>query len=426
MDNVFSCPLLPFHCHNTITIIEIAYTGSMSQSLYYSNAYSKVVLPHLTPRQLNILYALLLLSGEQDTRVVTVNFDRLAPLTHVSHFNVRFVRQLGDKLTWCVLPNHQKTPFFTVFEIDEKRGVLTFALAPSVAHLVSVPASQFTSVNSDKYLHLRSRYAKEVYRHLRQFRRTGVWRVSLLQFRRLVSVPASYDLSALTHCVVNPVLRELSDMNLMVEKVYQPIPHVRGRGRLVAFEFHFTPELSLRQRKNKAKHDEHVRAEVIARLGQQATQYLWAHSQPAYGVLNGYSCALVRVVLCRLGCEDRWGEVIRAVEERAQTVGASVSPAQVTAWVETLVGADVCQVKAKPKVEKPVFHALSIAPRVKQKVELAANVVHSLWAVLSLWGVANDEREGWIMRVCEAVKRGVVANERRVLCEWLSRQVCTV
>lgn len=396
----------------------------MNQPLYYSNAYSKVVLPHLTPRQLNIVYALLLLAGEQDTRLVTVNFDRLAPLTRVSHFSVRFVRQLGDKLTWCVLPNHQKTPFFTVFEIDEKRGVLTYALAPAVAQLVSVPVSQYTSVD-DTYMRLRSRYAKEVYRHLRQYRRTGMWRVSLLQFRRLVSVPASFDLSALTHCVLTPVLRELSDMNVTVKKLYRPIPHVRGRGRLVAFEFHFTPELSAKQRKNRVKREEHVRAEVIARLDQEATRYLWEHSQPAYGVLTGHSCALVRVVLRRLGCEDRWGDVIRGVEEQARTV-RSVSPAQVTAWVETLVGGNVCQVRVKPKVKKPVFHALSIAPALKQKVELAANVVHSLWAVLSLWGVANDEREGWIKRVADAVKRGVLVNERAVLCEWLSQQVSTV
>ena len=397
----------------------------MNQSLSYSNAFSKVVLPHLTPRQLNIVYALLLLAGEQDTRLVTVNFDRLAPLSHVSHFSVRFVRQVGDKLTWCVLPNHQKTSFFTVFDIDEKRGVLTYALNPMVAQLMKVPASQFTSVDSGKYYHLRSRYTKEVYRHLRQFRRTGMWRVSLLQFRRLVSVPASFDLSALTHCVLDPVLRELSDMNLTVKKLYKPIPHVRGRGRLVAFEFHFTPELSAKQRKNRAKHEEQVRAEVIAHLDQQATHYLWEHSQPAYGVLNGHLCALVRMVLRRLDCEDRWGDVIRAVEEQARTV-RSVSPAQVTAWVETLVGGNVCQVRVKPKVEKPVFHALSIAPVLKQKVELAVNVVHSLWAVLSLWGVANDERESWIKRAADAVKKGVVVNERAVLCEWLSQQVGTV
>lgn len=214
----------------------------MSTTLRYANAFNQLALPHLTPRQLNILRTLLLLAKQEKSTVVVVNFDRLAPLTHVSHFSVRFVRQLGEKLTWCVLPNHSQSQFFTVFEIDEKRGVLSYALAPAVAQLLSVPVSQYTSVD-DTYMRLRSRYAKEVYRHLRQFRRTGVWRVSLRQFRRLVSVPASFDLSALTHRVLDPVLRELADMGLRVEKIYQPIPHVRGRGRLVAFEFHFNAEV---------------------------------------------------------------------------------------------------------------------------------------------------------------------------------------
>ena len=52
-------------------------------------------------------------------------------------------------------------------------------------------------------------YSKTVYRFLKQYRKTGFWKVSLEDFKSLLSVPKSYSPSDIDKRVLKPVMKEL-------------------------------------------------------------------------------------------------------------------------------------------------------------------------------------------------------------------------
>lgn len=87
---------------------------------------------------------------------------------------------------------------------------------------------------------MRSSYDKECNRRLKQYRKTGVWKVSLEDFRRLLDVPESYRISKLNEKVLKPIEEELGSLlNLKVHRKYLKKKPGRGRASLVGFEFEF-------------------------------------------------------------------------------------------------------------------------------------------------------------------------------------------
>ncbi|WP_318794174.1 replication initiation protein, partial [Bifidobacterium longum] len=103
--------------------------------------------------------------------------------------------------------------------------------------------SQFTRFELAEFTALRSSYAKECYRRLKQYRQTGVWKVSLEDFRRLLDVPKSYRPSEINKYVLKPIEEELGPLlNLKVHRKYLKKKPGRGRASLVGFEFEFDPE----------------------------------------------------------------------------------------------------------------------------------------------------------------------------------------
>ena len=90
---------------------------------------------------------------------------------------------------------------------------------------------------------MKSSYSKECYRRLKQYRQTGVWKVSIDEFRRLLDVPESYQARDLNKRVLKPIQDELGPLlNLVAHKKFQKKGSGRGGRSLVGFEFEFDPE----------------------------------------------------------------------------------------------------------------------------------------------------------------------------------------
>ena len=103
--------------------------------------------------------------------------------------------------------------------------------------------SQFTRFELAEFTALKSSYSKECYRRLKQYRQTGVWKVSIDEFRRLLDVPESYQARDLNKRVLKPIQDELGPLlNLVAHKKFQKKGSGRGGRSLVGFEFEFDPE----------------------------------------------------------------------------------------------------------------------------------------------------------------------------------------
>ncbi|WP_241426526.1 replication initiation protein [Macrococcus armenti] len=91
---------------------------------------------------------------------------------------------------------------------------------------------------------------------LKQFRNTGLYKVSLDDFKELLDIPSSYQMSDIDKRVLKPIQRDLADsfQNLEVKKIK------KGR-KVVALEFTFDKE-NLKKKKNEQneiKIDEELR-----------------------------------------------------------------------------------------------------------------------------------------------------------------------
>ncbi len=83
---------------------------------------------------------------------------------------------------------------------------------------------------------IRSSYAKTMYRLLKQYRSTGFYKVKIEDFREILSIPNSYQMSDIDKQVLKPIKNELSKFfdPLKIKKI-----KARKGNRIAMIEFRF-------------------------------------------------------------------------------------------------------------------------------------------------------------------------------------------
>ena len=219
----------------------------------YSNQFNAQALRRFTALDLDLLMAIAARVRDKEIDEVTFTFEELRRLAHVKknltdkELAARIV-EVNDRLLACRFrfQDDSRTVQFTLFsgfETDWKTRKLLVAVDPRFSFLLNDLTSQFTRFELAEFTALKSSYAKETYRRLKQFRQTGVWKVSLAEFRRLLDIPDSYRISHINSRVIKPIEDELKPlMNLKVHRKFAKVAAGRGRSQLVGFEFEFDPE----------------------------------------------------------------------------------------------------------------------------------------------------------------------------------------
>lgn len=218
----------------------------------YSNQFNAQALRRFTALDLDLLMAIAARVRDKEIDEVTFTFEELRQLAHVKknltdkELAARIV-EVNDRLLACRFrfQDDSRTVQFTLFsgfETDWKTAKLLVAVNPRFSFLLNDLTSQFTRFELAEFTALKSSYAKETYRRLKQYRQTGVWKVSLEEFRRLLDVPKSYRTCDLNERVLKPIQAELGELlGLRIRKKYAKRGG-RGRSSLVGFEFEFDPE----------------------------------------------------------------------------------------------------------------------------------------------------------------------------------------
>lgn len=219
----------------------------------YSNQFNAQALRRFTALDLDLLMAIAARVRDKEIDEVTFTFEELRRLAHVKknltdkELAARIV-EVNDRLLACRFrfQDDSRTVQFTLFsgfETDWKTRKLLVAVNPRFSFPLNDLTSQFTRFELAEFTALKSSYAKETYRRLKQFRQTGVWKVSLAEFRRLLDIPDSYRISHINSRVIKPIEDELKPlMNLKVHRKFAKVAAGRGRSQLVGFEFEFDPE----------------------------------------------------------------------------------------------------------------------------------------------------------------------------------------
>ena len=134
---------------------------------------------------------------------------------------------------------------FTEFVIDPDEKTITASVNPKYKYFLNDLTKSFTRFELQEFVSLDSKYAKTLYRLLKQYRTTGIYITALEEFKRLIVVPKSYTNMRIYDKIIKPSVKALQPYfkNLTCEVQYE-----RKRGRPVkGYKFTFTPEQAPKQ-----------------------------------------------------------------------------------------------------------------------------------------------------------------------------------
>lgn len=214
----------------------------------FSNQFNNVALKKFDAVHLDVLMAIASRVREKGTATVEFSFEELRGLMRLRKNLTN--KQLADKIVQTnarlLALNYMfedsgkiiQFALFTVFETDPANQTLEVSVNERFAFLLNDLTSQFTRFELAEFADLKSKYAKEFYRRAKQYRSSGIWKVSREEFCRLLGVPKATAESTtnFNKKVLKPILDECGPLlRLKIERQYT-------RRRLSGFVFTFARE----------------------------------------------------------------------------------------------------------------------------------------------------------------------------------------
>ena len=230
----------------------------------YHNDVGSVAFRKFKSVEHNIFDALVYNFREKGTEQITFTFQYLKELidykdTDTTSF-AKLLDSMYNKLIKCDIKigNSLEWTRFVLFidyTISIPKQSITVSVHPKFAYILNSLQANFTQYELMNSLNLRSTYSKVFYKHMMQYKSTGIWKVEIEEFRRLMDIPEKYSVSDIDKWVLTPILKEINELktnkdelyhyNLKIKKIYAVVG--RGRPRVASFEFKFRKELSKAQ-----------------------------------------------------------------------------------------------------------------------------------------------------------------------------------
>lgn len=223
----------------------------MNEIVKYDNYMNNLSFKGFTTTDLNFLMFLCNKLRDKDISEITVSFEELRVKTGYKQTSInKFVNDLermNKKLMeiTCRLKTESKIIMFVLFptfEIDIENQQLVVSVNPKFKFILNELIKNFTRVELHEFVVLESKYTKNLYRLLKQYRSTGHYEVDIEKFRNVMDIPESYTNRDVMSKVINISLKELAGyfQNLKCIPKY-----ARKRGKPVTgYIFTFVPENS--------------------------------------------------------------------------------------------------------------------------------------------------------------------------------------
>ncbi|MDN6580988.1 MAG: RepB family plasmid replication initiator protein [Tetragenococcus koreensis] len=218
------------------------------ETVVYRNEMNLVPLRKFTSTEVDLFFTLCNKLKEQDTRRLEIYFDELKHLSnYYSRSQDRFVKDLEhvyDKMLNLTYTERNGKSFkkfvlFTSYEVDVEEQQLAISINSDLKHILNSITADFTKFELQEMTYLKSTYAKNMFRLLKQYKSTGYLKISVEDFRERLDVPKSYRMTDLNKNIFTPIINELSSIfkGLNINKVKAK----KGR-KIEWLEFTFEPE----------------------------------------------------------------------------------------------------------------------------------------------------------------------------------------
>jgi len=224
----------------------------MKEVARYKNEMNTLSIGKWTAEEMNFLFAILTQVRDEGCKELKfdtydlreyVEFDRTQP-KRWNKTMIAVTKKISQLVYFNMEDNvFEAMPLFRKFSVKLDEQVVTVRVSEEMEYILnklSIDTGNWTQFEFFEFATLISVYSKTVYRFLKQYRKTGFWKVSLEDFKSLLSVPKSYSPSDIDKRVLKPVMKELPSIfkGLKIHKIKS-----RRRGnQLLGYEFTFQKE----------------------------------------------------------------------------------------------------------------------------------------------------------------------------------------
>lgn len=231
----------------------------MNEIVKYHNDMNTVNFCGFNAVELDLLLSICAKIRDESIDTVVYSFDELRSISEYKPTaNKRFVDDLQKvnrkllSLNFTISCKSKIIQFvlFKKFEIDLDRYTLTVSVNEEFSYILNELTANFTRFELDEFVNLQSKYAKNLYRLLKQYRTTGRVFFTMIDFCKKLDIPSSYKLCDIGRKVLNPIKTELSPLfpGFRIEKVKD----AKKRGKPVTnIKFYFTPQKTPKSVKNE-------------------------------------------------------------------------------------------------------------------------------------------------------------------------------
>jgi len=231
----------------------------------YKNELNAVAFRKFTAIEMNLFFSICTKMRDKGLEKIQYSFEELRELSKYKPSSInRFVSDLDRTYTKMLQLNYRvnyatnndngfkRFVLFTDFEVSEKNQYVEITTNQNFAYILNEISGNFTKFELEEFTNLRSSYSKTAFRMLKQFRQTGFWKVSIGDFRQLLDVPKSYQMSDIDKKVVKPIIKELSKLfkNLKIKKI-----KAKKQNKIEYLEFSFKSQDDIRKNGTKTFKD---------------------------------------------------------------------------------------------------------------------------------------------------------------------------
>lgn len=202
-------------------------TNSNKRITRYDNSLNTVPMRRWTPEEQNMFFAIITMVRDEGTDTIELDRDNLIELANYSfRTNKNFksvLESLIDKLeqmkyrerTNNSLKSMTLFQFFDATWTDDLSEMSLLVQVSSrfeyVLNKLTDEIGSFTQFELKQFTNIRSTYAKEMFKQLKQWRTAGKRAFSLEEFKIVMDVPKSYGVKEIRTRVLTPIMNELPE-----------------------------------------------------------------------------------------------------------------------------------------------------------------------------------------------------------------------
>lgn len=219
----------------------------MNEVVKYENRVNTLPLSGFSAVELNLFMMLCAKTKDKGQDLIKLEYGELKTKLGLERQTDKYFHnelyKMAGKLSKinCSFMNENKFVAFNLFSTftgDLDTRTLTVRVNIDFQFLLNELAKNFTSFELREFVQLESKYSKNLYRLLKQYRRTGTYKVEAEKFRELMDCPKSYPNREFMRVCVNVAIKELSNGYFKDLKV-EPIRAKKRGAPIVAYTFTF-------------------------------------------------------------------------------------------------------------------------------------------------------------------------------------------